>query len=603
MDLPEGFLEKARVAGGEAVAGAGAVAAGRPDLVTGGMTDRGRAVKTVTSENKLFEIGRKTNTIQQGASIISGYIRNVRTGEPIVGAAIFSEKPGFATSTDKYGYYSIRLPRGPHIINVQGLGMRDGRYQLILYSDGKLDIDMREQVTTLREVIISAEKTVNVRRVQLGVERLDIATIKQVPTVMGEADVLRVVLTLPGVKTVGEASTGLNVRGGSADENLILFNDATIYNPSHFFGLFSAFNPDVVKDIELYKSSIPAKYGGRSSSVLDITSREGNKKNFSGVAGIGLLTSRVMPEGPIVKDKTSFILGARTTYANWLLQALPAQYDHSRGSFNDLDLTISHQINTKNSLYFTGYTSNDKFNLNNDTTYSYGNRNLSVKWKHIFSNKLNSAVTGGYDRYQYKVSGADNPVVGFNLGFDINQLNLKSDFTWYLNSKHTFDFGAGTIRYTLHPGSYLPSEALSLVAPDVIPAEQALESSVYFADRYNITSALSVNAGLRYSLFDYLGPHTENIYVPGLPVLTTNLTGTKSYGKGAVIDHYAGPEYRDLGQVFGDWQLLAQGRVQFVAAIYPYVVEHLGDGADRYLEAERSAYTARIGRPVLGRRL
>jgi TonB dependent receptor/CarboxypepD_reg-like domain/TonB-dependent Receptor Plug Domain len=529
MDLPDGFFGKKPPAVRDSVA--------YSDLTN-------TALKRVTSENKLYEIGRKTNTIQPGMSVISGYIRNAATGEPLSNAAVYSINPAISTVTDRYGYYSIALPRGHHILNVQGLGMRDSRYQMILYSDGKLDIDMREQVTTLRAVIVSAEKVANVRRVQLGVEHLDIKTIKQVPTVMGEADILRVVMTLPGVKTVGEASTGLNVRGGAADANLILFNDETIYNPSHFFGMFSAFNPDVVKDIELYKSSIPAKYGGRSSSVLDITSREGNKKNFTGTAGLGLLTSRVELEGPIVKDKTSFILGGRTTYANWLLGALPQQYSHSRGSFNDLDLTISHQVNTKNNLYLSAYTSNDKFNLNNDTTYGYGNRNFSVKWKHTFSNKVSGVFTGGYDRYKYAVSGTDNPVNAFKLGFDINQFNLKTDFTWYLNSKHVLEFGTSNIRYNLHPGSYTPVGGKSAVEPDILHAEQALESAVYLGDRFAVNSRFSINAGIRFSLYDYLGAETVNLYAPGLPVQTINQTGTKTYGNGQVINSYGGPEYR-----------------------------------------------------------
>src|SRR5579859_2471562 len=276
-----------------------------------------------SSETKLYDIGPRTNTLAPGKAVISGYVRNTRSGEPIAGAVIGPDPPGVPTVTDRYGYYSISLPRGRHVLNVQGLGLRDSHIQVMVYSDGKMDIDLREQVTTLREVIVSSQKTLNVNRVQLGVEQLNIQQIKQVPTVMGEADILRVVLTLPGVKSVGEASTGLNVRGSSSDQNLILFNDATIYNPSHFFGMFPAFNPDVVKDIELYKSSIPAKYGGRVSSVLDITSREGNKKEFSGTAGIGLLTSRLTLEGPLDKNKTSFILGGRMTYANWLLNLLP----------------------------------------------------------------------------------------------------------------------------------------------------------------------------------------------------------------------------------------------------------------------------------------
>ncbi|HEY4063973.1 MAG TPA: TonB-dependent receptor [Puia sp.] len=499
---------------------------------------------SVTSENKLYEIGIKTNTIQRGAALLIGHVKNTRTGEPIVGAAIYTDAPVVSTVTDQYGYYAITLPRGHHVLNIQGLGMRDSKYQIVLYSEGILDIDLRETVTTLKEVVVSAQKTANIRQVQMGVEHLNIATIKQVPTVMGEADVLRVILTLPGVKSVGEASTGFNVRGGAADQNLILFNDMTIYNPSHFFGMFSAFNPDVVKDIELYKSSVPAKYGGRLSSVLDINSREGNKKEMHGTAGIGLITSRIALEGPLVKDKTSFILGGRTTYANWLLGLLPSQYKNSKGSFNDLDLGISHQINSRNSLYFSGYMSNDKFNLNSDTTYGYGNKSLSVKWKHAFSHKLTSAFTAGFDRYNYNVSSGANVVNAFKLAFDINQFNFKTDFSWSVGSKNTIDFGTSTIRYLLHPGTYTPYGKQSLVVADTLAKEQALENALYLSDHYNITSQLALDAGLRFSMYNFLGPYTQNLYAPGQPVQLINQTGTKTYTSGANIKTYQGPEYR-----------------------------------------------------------
>jgi hypothetical protein len=250
-------------------------------------------VPEATTENKLYEIGIKTNTIQQGRATLSGYVRDGKSGESVVGASIYVTNTKTGVATDQFGYFTITLPKGRQILSIRGIGMRDTRRQIVLYSDGKLIIEMQEQITSLKEVKISAEKVANVRNVQLGVNRLDIKSIKQVPTVFGEADVLRVVLTLPGVQSVGEATTGFNVRGGSADQNLILMNDATIYNPSHFFGFFSSFNPDIVKEIELYKSSIPEKFGGRLSSVLDVTNREGNKKKFTGSAGIGLITSRL----------------------------------------------------------------------------------------------------------------------------------------------------------------------------------------------------------------------------------------------------------------------------------------------------------------------
>jgi hypothetical protein len=262
------------------------------------------------------------------------------------------------------------LAKGSHTLDVQAPGMKEMVYELMVYSDGMFEINLEEQVNTLKEVIVSTRKVQNINRPQLGVERLTIANIKQVPAVFGEADILRVLLTLPGVKTVGEASTGFNVRGGAADQNLILLNDATIFNPAHFFGMFSSINPEIVKEVELYKSSIPAKYGGRLSSVLDISGREGSRKEYSGSAGIGLITSRFNIDGPLIKNKTSFILGARTTYANWLLGLLPKAYRDSRAAFNDVNLGIAHHGGKNNDLYLTAYASNDHFNLVSDSNYS-----------------------------------------------------------------------------------------------------------------------------------------------------------------------------------------------------------------------------------------
>src|SRR5882757_394447 len=497
-----------------------------------------------TLENKLYVVGEKIPGPLQGLAHVAGYTRDSKTGEPVVGASIYVENPRIGVSSDQYGYFSISLPRGRHILNIQSIGMRDTRRIIMVYGDGKMNIDLQTQVLTLKKVIVSAEKASNVRRTEMGVQKMDIKTIKQVPVVFGEADVLRVVMTLPGVKTVGEASTGLNVRGGSADQNLVLFNDATIYNTAHFFGMFSALNPEVVKDVELYKSSIPARFGGRLSSVLDINSREGNKKDFAGSAGIGLLTSRLNFEGPLIKDKTSFIIGGRTTYANWLLANLPSQYKHSRASFYDVNLNISHEINKNNSLYFMGYMSQDHFNLNNDTAYGYGNKNIGLKWKHIFNNKLYSLISTGYDRYQYNISSTQNPVNAYKLGFDINQLYLKAHFNYFLNANHTLEFGLNTLRYKLHPGSYLPEGQHSLVTPDVLQGEQALESALYLSDRYTLSNSISVEGGLRYSMYNYMGPGQVNSYAPGQPITPDNITGTKNYGSGTFIKTYGNPEYR-----------------------------------------------------------
>ncbi|MDP9230847.1 MAG: TonB-dependent receptor, partial [Bacteroidota bacterium] len=365
--------------------------------------DKNINTQNAFADNKLYEIGIKINELKNSKAVISGYVRSEKNKEPVADASITVDNGNTVVGTDRNGYYSLVLSKGNHTLIIKSFGKIQARRKIILYSDGSLPIELQDEIVVLQNVLVTTQKSVNVNRPQMGVERLNIKSIKQVPTVFGEADLLRVILTLPGVKSVGEASTGFNVRGGAADQNLILFNDATIYNPSHFFGFFSAFNPEIIKDVELYKSSIPSKYGGRLSSVLNIIGREGDKKKFSGNAGLGLLTSRINVEGPIKKDRSSFILGGRTTYSNWLLKLLPERsgYKNSAASFYDVNLLISQNVNENNDLYFTGYFSKDKFNLNSDTVYGYQNKSISLKWKHMFNNKMEAAFTTGYDRYEY----------------------------------------------------------------------------------------------------------------------------------------------------------------------------------------------------------
>src|SRR6185437_11346380 len=327
--------------------------------------------KTAFNENRLFEIGAKSSAKKSNA-IITGFVRDIKNGEALPGSSLYVDSVFTGVITDQFGYYSLAIKPGIHTLEVSSLGMKEALRHIIVYADGKLNVEMKDEIPRLKDVIVTAEKRSNIRSTQMGIDRLSVKTIKDVPVVFGEADILRVVLTLPGVTSVGEASTGFNVRGGSADQNLILFNDATIYNPSHLFGFFSAFNPDIIKNVELYKSSIPEKYGSRLSSVLDVTTRDGNSKNFSGNAGIGPLTSKLTFEGPIVKDRTTFLVSGRTTYSDWVLRNLPGEYRNSSANFDDLDLHLAHTINAKNSLYLTGYLSDDRFRLNTDTLYKYG---------------------------------------------------------------------------------------------------------------------------------------------------------------------------------------------------------------------------------------
>lgn len=529
--LPDDFFNVAKLAPDTA----------RIDFMNTGIQER----KGTIVENMLFEIGIKGNDERTDKAIVSGFVRNSKTGESFTGAIVYTDTPYVAVVTDQFGYYSIGLKKGRHLMNVSSLGMKLARRQILLHGDGTLNIDLEDSVPSLKNITVYAQHNSSIRGMQMGVERLNIKAIRKVPVLLGEADVLRVLLTLPGVTSVGEASNGFNVRGGSTDQNLVLFSDATIYNPSHLFGFFSAFNPDVVKEFELYKSAIPEKYGGRLSSVLDVTMKDGNSKKVSGTGGIGLLTSKLTIEGPIKKDKTTFIVSGRTVYSNWLLKQIPkSDYSRSKAGFSDLNLRISHNADQRNSFYLTGYFSDDNFKLNTDTLYKYGNRNVNIKWKHIFNTRLNGVFLAGFDNYRYAISSDGNPVNAYRLRSSISQGNVRADFNYSTGGKHAFNFGLNSIYYDLKPGSFLPIKSESLVQPDILQNEQALESALYLGDQYTISPNFSINAGIRYSLYQYLGPGQVYKYAGGVPRDESTITDTISYSRGQSIKTYHGPEYR-----------------------------------------------------------
>lgn len=493
---------------------------------------------------KLTTIGVRGATNKSTASI-AGYVRNSKSGEPVIGASVLIETPLIGVATDPNGYYSITLPKGTHQLKIRSIGMKSLQRSVLLHSDGKLNIEMEEDVLPLKEVVIESERDELVLGMQMGLEKIDMKTLKQIPLALGEADVLKAILTLPGVQSVGEGTVGFNVRGGATDQNLILFNDAAIYNPSHLFGFFSAFNPDLLKNVELYKSGIPAEYGGRISSVLDVTTREGNKKQWAGSGGISPITGRFALEGPIIKDKCSFLLGGRSTYSDWLLRQIPSNaLKNSEASFYDLNLNISHEINNKNSIYLSGYLSRDRFKLQSDTAYSYSNQALSAKWRHIFSNRLFAVFSGNFSGYNYTISSANNPVNAFDLSYSIKQVQGKVDFNYFMNAKHTINFGASIIRYQLTPGTLTPGRDESLIIPDALQEEQAIESAVYIGDNFEINPNLSLYAGLRYSFFQNNGPHDLFIYQPGSPKDVTSIVDTVSYTSGQNLSRAGGPEVR-----------------------------------------------------------
>lgn len=501
-----------------------------------------KAIKA-SSASKLYEIGIKSDKVGAGNAILTGYVTNSFSGVPLSNVNIVVENTAFKTATDQYGYYSLTLPKGRYTMKFTAVGVSTEHRQIVLFSDGAMDVSIKDEAYSLKEVKISGEKVNNINAVRMGVEKISIATIKRIPTAFGETDVLRAVLTLPGVKSAGEASTGFNVRGGSTDQNLILFGDQTIYNPSHLFGFFSAFNADAVKDVELYKNSIPVRFGGRISSVLDISAKEGNKNKFSGAGGIGLLTSRLSFEGPIGK-KTSFLVGGRTTYSNWLFDVLPkTEYSNSRASFYDVNLNLDHKFNDKNTVYLTGYLSKDKFKLNSDTLYGYNNKNINLKWKHIFNNKVIGTFSTGYDSYGYEIESEANPVNAYNLTFGIEQYTVKGDISYKLGQKHNLSMGVSSIFYKLNSGKYLPLGE-SKVSEDIVRPEQAVESAVYVGDRFDVNSDFSIDAGLRFVVYNYLGPNVISNYVVGAPISETSQIDETTYGSGKIINTYSAPEIR-----------------------------------------------------------
>ena len=507
--------------------------------------DEEKKVLQNTLENKVFEIGNTTVPINDQYANLAGHIRDSETGEPLIGALVYIENPRIGVATDQFGYYSLTIPKGNRELILKCIGYKDTKRQIILYSEGKLDIEMMEDVIPLKEVIIEAEKDINIAGMQMGFDKLDAQSLKKVPPVLGEVDVLRIALTLPGVQSVGEGANGINVRGGTADQNLMLINDAPIYNPTHFFGFFSSFNPDVIKSVELHKGGIPAQYGGRISSVFEVQTKEGNNKKFVGSGGISPVTARLAFEGPILKDKLSYIVGGRTTYSNWILKQMPnPNIKNSSASFYDFYGKLTYDLNDKNTIYAAGYFSDDKFKFNSDTTYSYTNENLSLQWKHIFNNRLYGVFSGVYSGYSYDIFSENNAVNAFDMNYMIRNYNGKIDFSYFPGSKHKIDFGISSMYYDLSPGTFNPKGSGSLIDPIILENEQGLESAIYLGDKFDISPKLSLYFGLRYSMYQYLGPKTVNQYAEGGPITDGTKTGEITYDDQEVIATYHGPEFR-----------------------------------------------------------
>ena len=497
-----------------------------------------------TEGNASVEVGNPVEKNKQGNVVLSGYIRNQDTKEPVSGVTVFIQKISAGTISNEYGYYSLTLPRGIHFLQFSFIGMREKKVNLSLYGTGELNVELRSVLVPLKEAVVSAQKSVTLQRFEVGAEKINISSFKLLPTSMGESDIIKSVLLIPGVQSVGEGSAGFNVRGGSADQNLILLYGAPIYNSSHFFGFFSAVNSDLIKDVILYKGGIPSRYGGRISSVLDIGSKEGNRKEFAGNAGISPITAHISLEGPIIKDTLTYIFTARTTYSNWIFGLLSdPSLRRSRASFYDLNGKITYDINKNNKIDLSAYVSHDAFRFNYDTTYAYNNNIVALKWRHFFNSRFFSSFSLNNSFYGYNISSQYLTTEAFVLSHKLNSTGLKADFNWFLG-RNEINFGLDLMRYSIIPGSYQPYNDSSLVVPHTLQKERAWEGALYIDDKFQLTDFLSVNAGIRMSSFFSFGPQTVMVYNPAYSKSISTITDTLHFKPWQIASKYGGPEFR-----------------------------------------------------------
>ena len=481
---------------------------------------------------------------------LSGTITDTNSNETLIGVNITIPELKTGVTTNEYGFYSITIPKGIYNLQIISLNYKTIEETINLNKNTKINFKLSSKETALQEVVIIDKKNATaIRKPEMSVNKLSISTIKKMPVILGEVDILKSVLLLPGVTNAGEGASGFNVRGGGADQNLILLDEATIFNSSHVFGLFSVFNPDAIKDLKLYKGGIPARYGGRASSVLDIYQKDGSSKEFHVNGGIGLITSRLLAEGPIEKDKGSFLIGGRSSYAHLFLKLSDKQKNNS-AYFYDLNTKLSYKLNPNNNLYLSGYFGRDVFALNKSFTNTYGNSTLNLRWNHLFSDKLFSNLSLIYSDYYY---GLDLDFVGFKWDSGIKNYNIKYDFKNYISDKFKLNYGINGIYYEFNPGVIKPSNANSGINFQELDKKYALEPALYINAEQDISKKISLSYGLRYSLFYRLGQSTLNIYANNNPVIFNQSMqiyekatpiGTKSYDKNKVVQSYNNLEPR-----------------------------------------------------------
>ncbi|MBO6829042.1 TonB-dependent receptor [Allomuricauda sp.] len=444
---------------------------------------------------------------------LSGTISEASSNETLIGVTVAISELRTGTTTNEYGFYSITLPEGEYQVIVSYLGFQEVVRTINLNQNQKLDFKLEEKAEELAEVVVTDDvEKLDIRKPQMSVTSLSSNTIKQVPVVLGEADVIKSLVLLPGITNAGEASSGFNVRGGAVDQNLILLDEAIIFNSSHLFGFFSVFNPDAIKDVKLFKGGIPARYGGRVSSVLEIFQKEGNSKEFKVNGGIGAVASRLLVEGPIQKDRTAFLIGGRASYAHLFLPLFDV---NSKAYFYDLNTKINHKINENNSVFLSGYFGRDLFNVSERFVNIYGNAVGNLRWNHLFSDKLFSNLSLIYSDYYY---GLELDFVGFEWNSGIQNFNVKYDLKHYLNDKFQMNYGLNSIYYVFNPGKIVPNSPDSGIVEEQLTKKYANENAVYVDLEHQITENLSMQYGLRVSQFNRFGQDEFFVYQNNNPV-------------------------------------------------------------------------------------
>lgn len=486
-----------------------------------------------------------TILLAQQKYTISGYIKDGSNGETLIGASVYISALNQGTTSNVYGFYSLSIPEGTYEVQFSYLGFENEVRQIELNGNLDLDVELFEAAAELEEVIVTSEaRDQNVTDLEMSVNKLDMSTIEKMPTLLGEVEILRSIQLLPGVTSVGEGASGFNVRGGSIDQNLIILDEAPVYNASHLFGFYSVFNPDAVKDVKLYKGGIPARYGGRLSSILDVRMKEGNSKQFNLNGGVGFIFSRLAVEAPIVKDKASFILAGRRSYIDVLSQ--PFLNDDFSGAvlnFYDLTFKTNYNINKKNRIFLSGYLGRDNFGFGDAAGFNWGNATGSFRWNHLFSERLFSNITLYYSNYDYEIQFGDDSVNKFDWTARIINYSFKPELSFYLNPDNLIRFGGQAIIYEFEPG-----RAMGISEGEVtdfsLDKKYAIEGSLFLENEQSIGDKLEINYGLRLSYFNYTGEGTAYEFGVAPPGERRPVIGAQEYDQWESIENYAKLEPR-----------------------------------------------------------